>query len=91
MGDLTFSGQYSLSVPKQRTFADVLNDATSFLLTTTNVRANIPGMKRPVEYFAGEVRNQRLVLFYIGKELNATRLPSQAHGFRKSWKGGWTW
>jgi hypothetical protein len=89
--DLSFSGRYSVSIPETSPVPSVLSDASRFLLTTTDVHANIPGMERPQEFFIGEVRGERLVLFYMGKEIDPKRLPSQAHGFRKSWKGGWTW
>ena len=91
MGEISFSGRYSLSIPGDRPLPLMLNESTSFLLTATDVYANIPGIERPQEYFIGELRGERMVLFYLGKERNAKRLPKQAHGFRKSWKGGWTW
>ncbi len=91
MGEISFSGRYSISIPGDRPLPVVLSDSTSFLLTATDVYASIPGLERPVEYFIGDIRGERMVLFYLGKEWNTERLPKQAHGFRKSWKGGWTW
>ena len=89
--NLTFSGQYSLSVADIPLVTAVLRDSSRFLLTASNVYASIPGLERPQEFFVGEIQDQRLVLFYMGKEIDPDRMPSQAHGFRKSWKGGWTW
>lgn len=91
MGELTFSGTYTVSIAQEHPVPTALTSAESFVLTTTNVTANVPGLERPIEYYAGDVRNDRLVLFYLGKHYTPERPPGQAHGFRKSWRGGWTW
>jgi len=89
---LGFSGTYEvtpLQIPAKR--AATVREGTSFLITTTDVVATIPGIARSVEYFHGIYKDDRMVLFYLGNSQEPKRPPTQGHTFRKSWKGGWTW
>jgi hypothetical protein len=90
-GKLTFSGRYLVSVDPADKSQGLLPEGAPFVLTATDVHSNVPGIERPLEFFRGEIHNERLVLFYLGQSQDPKRPPSQAHGFRKSWKGGWTW
>jgi len=89
---LGFSGTYSVTptnLPSEQ--AATLRDGESFLITTSDVVVTIPGIERDVEYFQGIIKDDRIVLFYLGNSTNPTSPPKQGHTFRKSWKGGWTW
>jgi len=89
---LGFSGTYEIepiTIPAAR--AATLRDGTGFLITTIDVVATIPGIDRSVEYFQGIWKDDRMVLFYLGKSKEPKKPPTQGHTFRKSWKGGWTW
>ena len=90
-GKLTFSGRYSVSVETTDKSQGLLPHGAPFVLTATDVHSTVPGIERSMEFFRGEIRDERLVLFYLGQSQDPKRPPSQAHGFRKSWKGGWTW
>ena len=89
---LGFSGTYAITpmnIPSDQ--ASILEGGVSFLITTSEVVVTIPGIERDVEYFHGIIKDDRIVLFYLGNSPNPTTTPKQGHTFRKSWKGGWTW
>ncbi len=93
MGDsLSFSGRYEISARSMgHDQATTVPGGTAFLLTARDVHSNVPGIQRPVEYFSGVIKGDRLVFFYLGTTQSPTKPPSQAHAFRRSWRGGWTW
>ena len=90
---LGFSGTYSvipMDIPPQQ--ASTLRKGKSFLVVTKDVVVTIPGMpERKTEYFHGTIKDDRIVLFYLGESKTPKHPPTQGHTFRKSWKGGWTW
>ena len=84
---LGFSGTYAITpmnIPSDQ--ASILEGGVSFLITTSEVVVTIPGIERDVEYFHGIIKDDRIVLFYLGNSPNPTTTPKQGHTFRKSWK-----
>ena len=89
---LSFTGRYTVSAATLPAPIRALTpSATGVLVTTTEVEASIPGVRHEVQYYLGALIGDRLVLYFTGKTPEVTDRMPQGHGFRRSWKGGWTW
>jgi len=91
-GALTFSGHWQVAkISLEPHWLDPLPKGKGLLLSRTKVRSNIPGIKRPEDHYWGVINGERLILYYLGQSQKPAKLPSQGHGLRKSWRGGWDW
>jgi len=89
---LVFSGNWQVARWKlEDLWTDAVPKGTPILISGLKVRSNIPGIQRAEEHYWGVFNDERLVLYFLGETQKPKKLPTQGHGFRKSWKGGWTW
>jgi hypothetical protein len=91
-GALVFSGHWQAAkTTLESRWMEALPGGQALLLTRTKVRSNVPGIQRPVEYYWGVLNEDHLVLYYLGQSLVPDKPPTQGHGLRRSWRGGWDW
>ena len=80
---LSFSGRFTIEAPLTKKVPSSELGGTRFLLVGHKVRSSIPGIKRPNDYFHGELKGNRLLLFYLGATKDYKRRPSQGHLYEK--------
>ena len=80
---LTFSGKYSLLEPVSLPHPpQALQNSSTFTLYCTKIYSSF-GSKKQQKHYYGELKEEKLILYYLGSEVQSNMQPKQGHEFRK--------